>query len=90
MKKTRRDFLRDSACGLTAAAMVSSLGKFSLVNAMVQDQQLDVAADYKALVCIFLAGGNDSNNLIIPTIQAEYDDYFAIRTSCSLLPAGYL
>ena len=70
MKKTRRDFLRDSACGLTAAAMVSSLGKFSLVNAMVQDQQLDVAADYKALVCIFMSGGTDANNMIIP-----YDEY---------------
>ena len=70
MKRTRRDFLRDSACGLTAAAMVSSLGKFSLVNAMVQDQQLDVAADYKALVCIFMSGGTDANNMIIP-----YDEY---------------
>jgi len=28
-------------------------------------------SDYKALVCIFLGGGNDANNLIIPTIQAE-------------------
>jgi uncharacterized protein (DUF1501 family) len=70
MKKTRRAFIRDSACGLTAAAMVSSLDKFSLVNAMVQDQQLDVAADYKALVCIFLSGGTDGNNMVIP-----YDEY---------------
>src|SRR6266850_94091 len=69
MKKTRRDFLRDSACGLTAAAMVSSLDRFGLVNAMVQ-QQPDVASDYKALVCIFLSGGSDNNNMVIP-----YDDY---------------
>jgi uncharacterized protein (DUF1501 family) len=70
MKRTRRDFLRDSACGLTAAAMVSSVDKFSLVNAMVQQQQIDVAADYKALVCIFMSGGTDGNNMIIP-----YDEY---------------
>ena len=31
--------------------------------------------DYKALVCIFLAGGNDSNNLIIPIGSSEYDNY---------------
>jgi len=68
MKKTRRDFIRDTACGLTAAAMVSSLDQFGLVNAMVQDP--DVASDYKALVCIFLSGGTDCNNMVIP-----YDDY---------------
>jgi uncharacterized protein (DUF1501 family) len=72
MKKSRRDFLRDSACGLTAAAMVSSLDRFGLVNAMVQ-QQPDVASDYKALVCIFLSGGSDCNNMVIP-----YDDYTVI------------
>jgi uncharacterized protein (DUF1501 family) len=69
MKKSRRDFIRDSACGLTAAAMVSSLDQFGLVSAMVQ-QQPDVASDYKALVCIFLSGGSDNNNMVIP-----YDDY---------------
>jgi uncharacterized protein (DUF1501 family) len=49
--------------------MLASLDKFNLVNAMVQETP-DVASDYKALVCIFLNGGNDCNNLVIP-----YDDY---------------
>src|SRR2546426_8281779 len=78
MKKSRRIFLRDSACGLTAAALVSSLDQFSLVNAMVQDQQTDVASDYKALVCIFLFGGSDCNNMIVP-LDSEYNNYMAIR-----------
>jgi uncharacterized protein (DUF1501 family) len=42
--------------------------------------------DYKALVCIFLAGGNDANNLIIPTIPAEHADYTAIRTDVLAIP----
>src|SRR5207245_2606971 len=42
--------------------------------------------DYKALVCIFLQGGNDSNNLVLPTIQAEYDNYAAIRTPVLAIP----
>jgi uncharacterized protein (DUF1501 family) len=75
MKKSRREFLRDSACGLTAAAMLASLEKLNLVNAMVQ-QQPDVASDYRALVCIFMDGGTDANNMVIP-----YTDYFA--------PGGY-
>src|SRR5581483_5883003 len=41
---------------------------------------------YKALVCIFLGGGNDSNNLIIPTIQSEYDNYALIRTPVLAIP----
>jgi uncharacterized protein (DUF1501 family) len=49
--------------------MIASLDKLNLVNAMVQ-QQPDVASDYKALVCIFLSGGSDCNNMVIP-----YDDY---------------
>src|SRR5882672_10165782 len=69
MDESRRRFLRDAGCGLTAAAMVSSLDRLGLVNAMVQ-QQPDVASDYKALVCIFLSGGTDCNNMVIP-----YDDY---------------
>lgn len=69
MSASRRKFLKQSACGLTGAAMLASLDKFNLVNAMVQETP-DVASDYKALVCIFLNGGNDCNNLVIP-----YDDY---------------
>jgi uncharacterized protein (DUF1501 family) len=37
---------------------------------MVQQNQPDVASDYKALVCIFLNGGSDCNNMVIP-----FDDY---------------
>ncbi len=49
--------------------MVASMERLNLVNAMVQ-QQPDVASDYKALVCIFLSGGSDCNNMVIP-----FDDY---------------
>ena len=83
MKHSRRNFLRDTACGLTAAAMVSSLDRLNLVNAMVQ--QPDVASDYRALVCIFLFGGSDANNMVIPYTQ--YDDaggYGAVRSASGL------
>lgn len=70
MNESRRRFLKVSACGLTGAAMIASMDKFNLVNAMMQDQQPDVASDYRALVCIFLNGGTDCNNMVIP-----YDEY---------------
>jgi uncharacterized protein (DUF1501 family) len=68
MNDSRRKFLRNSACGLTGAAMIASMDRFNLVNAMTQ--QADAATDYKALVCIFLDGGSDCNNMVIP-----FDDY---------------
>src|SRR5512132_3493226 len=69
MSDSRRNFLKTSVCGLTGAAMLASLDKFNLVNAMVQERT-NTAPDYKALVCIFLNGGSDGNNMVIP-----YDDY---------------
>jgi uncharacterized protein (DUF1501 family) len=72
MAHTRREFLRRTGCALTGAAIASSLEQFSLINAFAQSG----VADYKALVCIFLSGGNDGNNMIVP-----YDDYNA--------PGGY-
>ena len=77
MTKTRRQFLRDTACGLTAAAVVNSLDRLSIVNAMVQ-QQPEVASDYKALVCVFLSGGSDCNNMVVP-VDAEYASYNTVR-----------
>ncbi len=38
-----------------------------------------VPGDYRALVCIFLFGGNDSYNMLIPHVQTEYDRYLTSR-----------
>ena len=81
MKKSRRRFLLDSACGLSAAAIIASLDQLNLVHAMVQPSP--VASDYRALVCIFLSGGNDCNNMIVP-LDSEYNNYFSVRNSSGL------
>jgi len=84
MKKSRRQFLRDTACGLTAAAMVNSFDHLSIVNAMV-NQQPEVASDYKALVCVFLSGGSDCNNMVVPyTGYSDANGYDATRTASGL------
>ena len=64
--RTRRDFLRQSAC--------ASLGVTGLVNALAQMRLMTAAmaqapgnGSYKALVCLFLNGGHDSNNLLVPS-----------------------
>jgi uncharacterized protein (DUF1501 family) len=68
----------------------------------VQAQAVGVGGfnDYKALVCVFLAGGNDSWNMVVPTTTAEYNAYSRSRggdagvgsglaiPQASLLPLG--
>jgi uncharacterized protein (DUF1501 family) len=81
---TRRDFLRRAACAAVGTvAMTSSIRDLRFMNAAVAQSNIN---DYKALVCIFLQGGNDSNNLIIPTIQSEYNNYASIRTPVLAIP----
>src|ERR1700760_3805951 len=81
---TRRDFLRRAACAAVGtAAMTSAIRDLRFMNAAVAQSNV---TDYKALVCIFLAGGNDSNNLIMPTISSEYNNYSAIRTLVLAIP----
>src|SRR5476649_911377 len=87
---TRRDFLRRAACAAVGTvAMTSAIRDLRFMNAAVAQSNIP-AGDYKALVCIFLAGGNDSNNMIVPTVQSEYNNYAGIRSSVLALPQSSL
>ncbi len=65
MAITRRDFLRNSACALGSMALASSIDTFGIVHALTPQS----ATDYRALVCIFLNGGNDGNNMFVSLDQ---------------------
>jgi uncharacterized protein (DUF1501 family) len=85
---SRREFIRRAACAAVGtAAMTAAIRDLRHMNAAVAQSNL---SDYKALVCVFLAGGNDSNNLIVPTITSEYNNYAAIRTPVLALPQSSL
>src|SRR5689334_3612376 len=89
MLQTRREFIRQAACAAVGtAAMTAAIRDFRFMNAAVAQSGINPndPNDYKALVCIFLAGGNDSNNLVIPTATAEYNSYAAIRTPVLAIP----
>jgi uncharacterized protein (DUF1501 family) len=81
---TRREFIRRAACAAVGtAAMTASIRNLRFMNAAVAQSNI---TDYKALVCIFLQGGNDSNNMVIPTLPNEYANYAAIRTPVLAIP----
>jgi uncharacterized protein (DUF1501 family) len=84
MKKSRRDFLRTSACALGGAALASSLESFGIVHALTPQ----AATDYRALVCIFLNGGNDGNNTLVSLDQ--YSSYAAARGVDLAIPQANL
>ena len=74
----RRAFLRRLGA-LSTFGLASRLDLLSLVAA-ANAQQAD---DYKALVCVFMFGGNDGNNTVIPIDTAGYATYAAVRPSTS-------
>jgi uncharacterized protein (DUF1501 family) len=63
--------------------MLGGLSKFGLVSAFAQG-----TTDYKALVCIFLFGGNDGNNMVVP-IDSRYAGYQSVRGPLAI-PQGQL
>ncbi|MEC7825744.1 MAG: DUF1501 domain-containing protein [Pseudomonadota bacterium] len=78
----RRDFLKRSLVGLGGASSLwATTSQFNLVNAATSANSF---TDYKALVCVFLLGGNDSLNMLIPTDQRAYDQYAATRQNLAV------
>ncbi len=65
---------------LAGLGATSLLARFGWMNALAQSSQ----PDYKALVCIFLAGGNDGHNTVVPLTQSEFNSYKSARGSLAL------
>jgi uncharacterized protein (DUF1501 family) len=78
MNRQRRKFLRAAAGGGLAYAFGRTPGT---VYAQVAGS--GGFTDYKALVCVFMFGGNDSWNMLVPTSAAEYNQYFTARAGGS-------
>jgi len=87
----RRRFLARGACAaLGSSGMLAALDSLRLVHAATPP-----GSDYKALVCIFLLGGNDSYHMVVPTAEPEYSQYraatdYLAQPRDALLPLGSL
>jgi uncharacterized protein (DUF1501 family) len=76
--KTKQDFSRRNFLKLTASTgLVAALGQLNPAQAAQ-------GTDYKALVCIFLFGGNDGHNMVIPMAPSEYAAYQSQRGNLQL------
>jgi uncharacterized protein (DUF1501 family) len=90
---SRREFLGSACCAAVGATgLLSTLGSLRLMGAVASPDNgpsvpaiagAPIGSDYKALVCLFLNGGNDANNLIIPT-GSDYAAYASARSNLAL------
>jgi uncharacterized protein (DUF1501 family) len=80
---SRRNFLQMSASCGASLGMLAALGRFNSAEAQT-------AQNYKALVCLFMFGGNDGHNLVVPTGGAQYSAYQTARGGVALPPGQIL
>ncbi len=93
MSQNRRDFLVRSTCAAVGmAAFQGTLKQFGLANLLATDNvsQANCTGGYKALVCIFLNGGNDGTNMVIPYDNTYYPAYAAVRPGLAIAQPSLL
>ena len=82
MHYDRRRFLHETICAaLGGASAFSALGQLQLAQAATAGYTF---SDYKALVCVFLYGGNDGFNNVVPIDAAHYAQYKSVRPSIAV------
>lgn len=89
---SRRSFLGTASCAaMGSTTFLTSLLNLSVANALAGMSQPSISAngDYKAMVCILLAGGNDSFNMLVPRNGSNYTEYANTRSNLAL-PQGDL
>ena len=82
----RRQFLGEASCATVGSmAFLSSALNLGMINTLsARPHILGSNGDYKAMVCILLAGGADTYNVLVPTESSEYADYVATRADLAL------
>lgn len=90
---SRRHFLGQCCAAVGSTGMLSALSQLRLIGAAASPANGPVVTpatasaipgDFKALVCLFLAGGNDANNIVIPIDPSGYRSYTTGRGALAL------
>ena len=80
MNQSRRNFLKNTGYVLGSSALLPSFKSLAAASSLLSPP---AGNNYQALVCIFLYGGNDGNNMLIP--YDAYADYSAVRGTTAQL-----
>lgn len=79
-KINRREFLKRTA----QYAALGSAGPLAVSLSTLAQASAFTALDYKAVVCVYLYGGNDNSNTVVPYDTSSYNQYNNLRTSIAL------
>lgn len=74
---------------LGGASLAGAFGAGSLSALLRNPVHAQATDPYRALVCVFLYGGNDGMNMVVPTDNTRYGEYAAVRKTLAL-PQGSL
>lgn len=85
---SRRKFIGNACAAVGATGLLSALAQLRMIGAVAADSS--TSTDYKALVCLFQYGGNDSNNVLIPNDTAGYAAYASQRTALAIPQSSLL
>ena len=92
---SRRQFLRQAGCaGMSALPLLNTLLNLRLMEGVATADTPPAPGEYRALVCILLAGGNDSFNMLTPfsgpslTAADSYAEYSASRSNLAPNQSG--
>jgi len=81
MNASRREFMRTASALSIAGSATPFLVNLAGISAAAAQTAPN---DYRALVCVFLYGGNDHSNTIVPADNASYQLYAQSRTNLAL------
>ena len=86
----RRQFLGQASCAAVSSIPVLN----TLLNLSLAEKLSALTAptggEYRAVVCLFLSGGNDSFNMLVPRETSAYAQYQATRSNLALAPASLI
>lgn len=87
---SRRRFLGQASCAaISSLPVLNTLLGLRLAEG-VAAASAPAAGEYRALVCVFLSGGNDSFNMLVPREPAAYATYRSVRADLGLPPEQLL
>src|SRR4051812_21127479 len=90
MNISRRSFIRQTACAAVGTtSLASTVWNLRAINAAAA-QAMSGSTEFRALVCLFLYGGNDANNMVVPNDSTNYNAYAAARGPLALPQASLL
>ncbi len=82
MNAHRRRFLRTAS--VVGGSVGAAAAPFALNLATIGSAVAQTATDYKAIVCVFFYGGNDSSNMVLRTDAASFNEYTRMRNTAPI------